>query len=244
MKTFFLRNWLGIVLVCLAAALGAKAQEFEEPPPLGPPPDEMPPPGALDSPKTAGPPPGPEAPVDIWMNRMHQRNPDEFRRFQRMRHQDPEGFRKELVTRLGRKRLEASMAAHPRLRAFLETLPEPERMDVILALSRALRPEGPPTPPNESAGPETRQLREDINRLAGECRKTDDPAQREKLQAELRVKLGEMFDTREKERERHISRIQSEIAKLQQMLESRRASREEIIERRLRELTEDETLQW
>jgi hypothetical protein len=244
MKRSFLRTCLGIVLVGLAAPRGIGAQGFAEEPPLSPPPGEMPPPESLDAPEPAGPPPGPEAPpVDIWMDRLHRRNPDEFRHFQRMRHQDPEGFRKELATRLGRERLEAGMAAHPRLRAFLETLPESERMEVILALSRVLRPEGPP-PSRESAGPETQSLREDISRLAGEYRKTDDPEQRERLQAELRVKLGEMFDAREQDRAQHIERIQAEIAKLQQLLESRRARREEIIDRRLHELTDDENLKW
>ena len=244
MNMIFIRTWKVFLLFSLVTMpyAGAQQEVAEEIPPP-PPPRAMPPPETMELAEPPNPPPGGEAPVDIWMERLKNRNPDEFQRFHRMRHQDFEGFRKELMTRLGQERMGVLMAAHPRLRAFLETLPEPERLEILQALGHAFRPDGPPTrlDPDD---PETRQLSEDLAGLARKYRETSDKDQREKLQSELRGKLGEMFDAREKSRARHIERIQSEAAKLQQMLDSRRSRREEIIERRLRELTEDETLKW
>jgi hypothetical protein len=243
MNKTILWTWRGALLFSMAAYPYAMAQEStaeNPPPPLM---REMPPPESMELTEPPGPPPGVEAPVDIWMERLKNRNPDEFQRFHRMRHQDPEGFHKELRNRLGRERMGIISAAHPRLQMFLQSLSESERMEILQALGHAFRPDGPP-PRIEPDDPEARQWNEDLAGLARKYRETSDKDRREKLQSELRGKLGEMFDAREKSRARHIERIQSEAAKLQQMLDSRRSRREEIIERRLRELTEDETLKW
>lgn len=235
MKTRYPRMALGLMLGFLALARGAGAQEpdLELPPPLL----EAPPPSGGPDP---APPPGGGHSVDRWMNRLEKRNPDEFRRYQDMRLRDPEGFRRELAGRLGRERLQKAVQAHPRLQAFLESLPEQERVEILISLGRALRPEGPP-PPDE--GPiETGQG--EIARLAREFQTTTDPAQRERIRADLKARLGALFDAREQRRTEHIQRIQAELARLQGMLESRRGNRDEIIERRLQELTGDESLKW
>lgn len=228
-------------LAGLAWAAGAPAQDFDEampPPPM----DQPPPPASPDLAEPPGPPPGEAGPVDRWMDRLEKRNPEEYRRYREMREQDPEGFRRELAGRLGRERLQTVMNAHPRLRAFLESLPEPERVEVLQALGRALRPGGGPHEPGNT-GP-LRSLHEETARLAREYRQSSDPAQREQLRADLKLKLGELFDAREKGRADHIARIQAELAGLQEMLESRRANREDIIERRAQELTGDASLKW
>ncbi|MBP7830516.1 MAG: hypothetical protein KA248_11415 [Kiritimatiellae bacterium] len=235
MKALYPRMALGLMLGFLALAGSAGAQEPDEE--LPPPAMEEPPPGELAPP----PPPAEGRPVDRWMERLERRNPEEYRRYQDMRHRDPEGFRRELAGRLGRERLQKALQAHPRLQAFLESLPEEERADILLALGRALRPEGPPPPHDE--GP-VQAGQGEIAKLAREFRTASDPAQREQIRADLKARLGELFDAREQRRREHIQRIQAEMTRLQGMLESRRASREEIIERRLQELTADESLKW
>lgn len=224
---------LGTVMLVLAGTLVGRAQEFGDERP--PPPFEMSLPEAPELDEPPGPPPGPKRPVDIWMDRLHRRNPEEFQRIQQLRHRDPEAFRMELASRLGRERLRRITGAHPRLRIFLESLPEPERRDVLEALVRAFRPEGPPP---DAPGAELFRLREEIARLAAEFRQADDPGKREQLKIELRGKLGELFDAREQARAHHIERIKTEVSELERIMEIRRARRAEILERRLRELTE------
>ncbi|HOW97572.1 MAG TPA: hypothetical protein P5567_06540 [Kiritimatiellia bacterium] len=233
MKSIHRRFLTAGIIAGLAFAIRAAAQDFDEASP--------PPPEAPDLAEPPGPPPGEAGPVDRWMERLEKRNPDEYLRYREMREKDPEGFRRELAGRLGRERLQTVMNAHPRLRVFLDSLPESERMDVLQALGRALRPGGPPHEPN--AG-ELRPLHEEVARLAREYRQSTDQAQREQRRADLKLKLGELFDAREQGRADHIARIQAEVAKLQQALDSRRAQRDEIVERRLQELTADESSKW
>ncbi|HHL73101.1 MAG TPA: hypothetical protein ENJ29_11385 [Bacteroidetes bacterium] len=73
--------------------------------------------------------------------------------------------------------------------------------------------------------------------LGTRYRKSDDDAEKERLQADLKKILTELFDLREQDRGREVQRLEKELARLRQSLEKRRKNKERIIERRLAELT-------
>ena len=208
--------------------------EPEDPPPPGSP---LPPDPVFDDHGAAG-------PVDRWMEGLEKRDPESFGRFQRLRLQDPAGFRREIAGRLRREHVRAGMAAHPRIREFLMNLPEEERQEIMAALARVLAPRGEGRSRAPPPSPELDALQADVKRLARAFREAKDEPAREAARSELRDKLAVLFDAREQGRALHIRHIESELAALQQMLESRRTNRQENIERRLNDLTGEDALKW
>ena len=88
-------------------------------------------------------------------------------------------------------------------------------------------------------------LERDCRKLAQKFRKSDDENIKSKLKTDLKSRLNELFSLREAEREEKLRELEQEIARLKEMLAFREKNRHKIIEKRLREmLDEDELLQW
>ena len=75
-------------------------------------------------------------------------------------------------------------------------------------------------------------------------RQTTDAVQKEQIRKDLRAKLEVLFDLREKDRQDHIRRIEADLADLKKSVDQRQSNREQIIDRRLQELTEGDGLRW
>ena len=81
-------------------------------------------------------------------------------------------------------------------------------------------------------------------RLAREVRAAEG-AEKERLRKELEQRLDEAFEKKLELRRQRIDRLREKLAEEQDQLETRKEAREEIIERRLRELLgEEDELDW
>lgn len=258
------------MVAMLAVASVAQAQEMSGgeplPPPADtdvffgePPPDDMlmPPPDAEFMPEDMMPPgvqTGAPPPVDRWLKRLQQENPQEFEALQKLRQEDPQGFRHAMHVRLLQQRLADAVAEYPPLQQAFMSMPAEERLEALKKLTFIAGPpgmhrgQGPKGmrggPGGPGKGPATRKLEDEAGALAQAYRKTSDPAEKEKVLGELRAKLEQIFDAREQDRLQHIERAEKEMARLKEMLENRSSRRTEIIDRRLKDLTEDNSLKW
>jgi hypothetical protein len=69
--------------------------------------------------------------------------------------------------------------------------------------------------------------------------------EKQNLQSEMRTKLGILFDLKEKQREMEVQMLEKELAQLKESLIVRKKNKDDIILRRLSELTgTDEYLDW
>ena len=90
--------------------------------------------------------------------------------------------------------------------------------------------------------PEIRKLEEETDQMSRAYRETTDPEKQKQFRVELRMKVQALFDLRETERLEHIQQIEADLANLKTTLDQRRKNRDQIIERRLKELTDGDRL--
>ena len=81
-------------------------------------------------------------------------------------------------------------------------------------------------------------LERETLRLADQVRRSADPIARGRMVNELRLKLEASFDLKQYIRANEISQAEEQIAELRRLLNEREARKEQIIERRLRELVD------
>jgi hypothetical protein len=231
-----MKHMLAVFL--LTTLVVAPAFVCAQEPPDGPAPDE-----ALGEP---GPDRGPGhggAMVERWLERLREKDPEEFGRLQKLREKDPEAFRKHLHQTLREERAMAALRDFPKLHEFVQTLPPDEREQIL----RRLSPPGGGDGPHgfqPRMNPEIRNLDQKTLELSRAYRGTTDAAHKEKIRTDLKEKLGALFDLRERERQAHVERIESDLVNLKNSITDRRAHREEIVERRLVELTDGDDLGW
>ena len=96
----------------------------------------------------------------------------------------------------------------------------------------------------QPVNPKIQRMEEEVGQISHAYREASDPAQKEQLRRDLRAKLEALFDLREKGRQEHIQRIQEDLAQLKATLDQRLKNRDQIIDRRLQELTESDGLRW
>jgi hypothetical protein len=200
-----------------------------------PPPPDLPPPG--DGP---GAPPGDvrgkHPPLQRFLEVLSEQNPEEFDRLKKLRDEDPEAFRKELHQRLQKERERRGLPGGRGLEQ-----PSPEERG---RLGRHQQTGGPGPEGMNVRSPETDRLEQKSRDLAQAYRLSTDEAEKARLQAELKTNLAESFDLREKMRRERFAQMENRIKKVRELMEQRQAQREEIINRRLKELTEGEKLAW
>ncbi len=236
-----------ILALALSAPLFVRAQDpmLDEPPPgMIPPDEEAPPPGepVLEPGNDQGPDRS-GAMVERWLERLRAKNPQEFERLQKLREEDPEAFSRALHSRLREERAMASLREFPKLQEFIRSLPPSERQQIFRKMAGQEGPGGPRGFPPKM-NPQIRDLERETMALSKKYRDSTDDAEKETVRAELKTKLGVLFDLRETERRAHVERIEKDLANLKQGLADRQARREEIIERRLAELTDGDDLRW
>ena len=169
--------------------------------------------------------------VEQWLKRMKMRNPEEFERLSKLRQEDPVAFQKTLKERLEKIRADKAGNLPPDIAAT----PKPSAGEY-----------GAPSPRAHEAGAgksrdqhlETNKLDQEIRSLMANYKSA--PAdERKELQVELRKKINESFDLREKSRHETIQRLEAQLVLLKKDEEKKKASREAIVEQRLKELTKE-----
>lgn len=81
--------------------------------------------------------------------------------------------------------------------------------------------------------------------LSKQFRETEDAKKKEELKIQLQTTLAELFDLREKEKEREIKKLETQLNELKNMYQKRKENKATIIEDRLKELLgEKEAMKW
>jgi hypothetical protein len=204
---------LTALVILMLGLMPALAQVSLEPP-EGPPPEmggpEMGPPPPLELPHGEQ----PEAPfLDRWLERLKEKQPEEYEHLQKLRETNPEEFRRAMHEKLAQEKM--------RFRSHEGR-------------------HGRPPPMN----PEIMKIENEAMDLSKTYRQATDAAQKEQIGKDLRQKLEVLFDLREKDRQEHIRRIEADLANLKKSVDQRQSNRQQIIDRRLQELTEGEGLRW
>ena len=95
----------------------------------------------------------------------------------------------------------------------------------------------------------SKKQQDDLDRqckkLAKEYEKSKNESQKNTIKNELRTKLDELFVLRENEKVEKIKKLEAELEKLKEMVKLREQKKQQIIEKRLNELLNDnEALRW
>ena len=214
MKSWNMLLWAGGVACWAMMSAPAQAPQTSVEPPAG---------GSEFRPASQG-------SVEQVLKRMKLRNPEEFERLNKLRQEDPDAFRKALKDRLDKVR-----GGPPSDRIAADVASGSERGQ---AIQHARNPAS-----NASRDdwmrryPELGKREQDIRTLV-ENYKAAAPDEQKKLQADLKKKISETFELREKLRQEAIQRVETQLARLKKDAAPGKANREAIVERRFKELTE------
>jgi hypothetical protein len=169
--------------------------------------------------------------VEAWLRQLQSRNPEEFERLSKLRTENPAAFQKVLKDRLERMR-ESKLEDMPRVKAFMEKMTALEREQFLKRL-------------HEGGG----KLREEWARHNVSLDKCEQDARtlvaaykaangddKKKVRSDLKKKVAETFELREKARQEVIQRMEGQLAKLKKDSEKRKSERDVIVEVRMKEL--------
>jgi hypothetical protein len=188
-----------------------------------------------------GPPGGTErASVEQWMMELKERNPEEFEKMRRMREEDPEAFRQALHDKVRKVRAAFIAGRYPQLHAAIMALP-PEERDWILGRLQQHGPHAELRETGRRPSPEMEGLEKNAGELARAYRQAENPQDKRRIRAELSGVLEKLFDQREAMRARELENMERKIDALKADIEKRKSHRAEIIEARVKNLTEGES---
>ena len=81
--------------------------------------------------------------------------------------------------------------------------------------------------------------------LVKKYRESSNASEKKQLKPQINEVLNQLFDVRTKNRSREVKKLQEQVAKLNKMLEKRKANKKLIVERKLQEVTgESDGLEW
>ncbi|MBU0676650.1 MAG: hypothetical protein KJ626_00905, partial [Verrucomicrobia bacterium] len=208
--------------------------------------------GAIDEPLEGPPPEGmrgdPHHPphdgyLGRYMEHLRLLSPEEFEELDTLRREHPEQFRKVLRDKLKERNAWKSFEDDPELKETLMSLPEDRRQRLLHKFGKLKDNAGPKRGKGESENRKVRQLELEVRDLARTYHEAPDE-EKEELKSALRTKLEALFAEREQERQKQIDRMRGKLDELQEAFEKRQSLRNEIIDRRLQDLTEGDTLKW
>ncbi|NKB25381.1 MAG: hypothetical protein GKR87_13595 [Kiritimatiellae bacterium] len=172
------------------------------------------------------------------MEKLKERNPEEYARVQQLRQDDLQAFREELRHRLDQRRFDAARHHDADFQERFKDLP-PEMQE---RLENRFRDR--PLKKSDGQYPEIKKLHQKTKQLSKDHRKTMDTDKREEIKAELKTTLEELFDMREAKRTKKLEALEKNIQHQKKNMEKRKGQRNEIIERRLQKLTDGDPLEW
>lgn len=83
-----------------------------------------------------------------------------------------------------------------------------------------------------------------INELISKYRKASSPEEKQKYLNEIKQETKKEFERKMKENDRHLEEAQKRLEEFRKKIETRRKKADEIIDRRMKELTTDPDLRW
>jgi hypothetical protein len=183
-------------------------------------------------------------PLDRLLRHMQEQNPEEFAEMQRLRKENPDEFNRRLRARrdtIRRERVMDGLSEMPRLREFMQSLTPEQREEVARRFSEATHRGAKRM--KEMSDPRVRELELSVSRQARAYREA--PAEEQpNLRNEMHNTIAELFDAREAQRAGQVQEAEQRLEQLRHALETRAAKREQIIERRVNELTDGDLLKW
>ena len=229
-------------LVVLAIFAGLVSTVWAQDPPseessiMMPPPEEV---FGMEGPDTPLP---RNNPVDLWLNHLRVRDPDEYARLTELRMKDPDKFHAEMHKKLQHQQSLEVLDKNPRFKQMFDQLPEEERTRITELISQPVMRKGPGK--HGKPDPEIEKLEAETGELACLYQEAPDAAEKQKIKDTIRSKLETLFDLRQKDREQMIARMEKKMADLRKNLDEKKGRREEIIDRRLKDLIGDDPLAW
>ncbi|NCC50428.1 MAG: hypothetical protein EOM20_04345 [Spartobacteria bacterium] len=200
-------------------------------------------------------PPHDRSPVRQWLNQLQQDQPEEYEKMKRMLAENPRQFHAILRNRVQQQRVRQALAAYPSLLEAYTTL-DPQDQKVLVEILYQPPHQRDPQDRNSrkkhrkklreqrNADNELTELDADTKELAAAYHTTEDIQAREQITSELRAKLEQLFDLRNQDRIDQIQKLETKISALKERMELRDSRRDQIVERRLEELTQDPGLKW
>jgi len=246
-----MKKWLPIFLTGLLMLSSPLlyAQQTVEPEIM-----EAPPPDA-----GFGPPghPGPHrdhSPVYEWLDRLRKNNPEEYEKMKQMKEEDPEQFHTLLRNRVQRQRFKQALKAYPALRDTYDTLSAEDQNHLIDTLYRPPQKRGSRNrtknrtkKQKRNRNPQRKEIKEldkETRQIAQNYHASEDEQERQLMRNELRIKLEKQFTIRNQDRLTHIQELEGKLTALKERMALRKSQEEQIITRRLEELTQDPDLKW
>lgn len=162
-------------------------------------------------------------PIQILLQQWKERNPDEFKRMNQLREEDPDAFRRELNRKVNRAREEKGLNRYA-----------PEGRG----------PRGGPPGEHGRPDPKVTALEKEIHGLSQAWQAARSEEEKASIKSDLQAALGQAFDLKEQARRERLADMEKKIEQLRATLEQRQQQRNAIVEKRLLELTEGDRLAW
>lgn len=234
-----MKTWIMTGLITMLIGGAVCAQEFIPPDPAA---------------RDPGPGPGGEiaALVEKWLDHVQETDPTEYDRLMQLRRDDPEAFRDEVRMRL-KEHMKKRFGERGR-----DGFGPPDAPDRPSGEPGARAPRGGRQPggnfdregmPGRGRGrfqreqnPEIAALEQKVQELTREYHKAEKNG-KDAARAELKNTLTRLFDLREQERIDQLEHMREELKRFQDILDKRQSMRDDIIGRRLEQITNPE-LSW
>lgn len=176
-------------------------------------------------------------PVDRLLEHIKRSNPGEYERLATLRRENPEAFQEAL-----RRKFEEVSG---RLR---EKGDVPRRGEIRSkgAGGEAVRPhaaDGAETTKRAKGEAAAAERMARVNGMVEEYRRARGE-ERENLRSRIRENIGEVYDTRERDRTRRIRQMEEELVRMKKEIENRRELRDKIIDRKVGELLGEDPTAW
>ncbi|MBU4459435.1 MAG: hypothetical protein KJ579_02615 [Verrucomicrobia bacterium] len=198
-------------------------------------------------------------PVDRLLDHIKRNNPEEYERLVSLRRENPEAFQQVLRRKFEetaahfREKGDAARRGEPRNKGLAGEPARPqtaEGMEGKRAKAGARELEGrsregagarPERSANVEAAMAERMAR--VNGMVEEYRRARGE-EREKLRSHIRENIGEVYDSRERDRTRRIRQMEEELVRMKKEIENRRELRDKIIDRKVGELLGEDPTAW
>ena len=199
--------------------------------------------------------------MERWMNYLRTTRPEEYERLSRLRTEDPEAFRAEMRERMQQVRTRTeprdggrsstadaeakpgepkgdgdrpSHERNPRQGEWSDRKPGASPRDSAPGNHRDGMTHG--RSPRLPADPATEKLVAELRALSERYKKAENADSRSAIEKEVREKLAEAHDRRERERAERIAQMEKEIVRMREDMEKRRENRDKLIGRKVGEV--------
>lgn len=190
-----------------------------------------------------------------WLERLREENPEEYERLQKLRATDSEAFQMELRKRLAERRGQTGTNQERRggrwqTKRFgggalmFEKLRKesPEEYSRLMRLRQENQPQ---------FLQELRKMSDNRSKEEEKCielgqlyRETEDPAERKRIEGEMKAAVLKAFDAKIELHQQRLAEMEERLTSMRRKLEERKANRDAVCEERVRDLTRNPELQW